>query len=125
MNEEPLLEHIGILQETSRFYLSVCSVKRDLTKDQVIGQRINPQEERWVVCETAEKPNTQKHIPGKCPWNLQTKFPEMMVEHFQTVAMLADFFANLLQGILFKKYREIMLTVYLNIQRIIKIPGVC
>ena len=32
----------------------------------------------------------------------------MMVEHFQTVAMLADFFANLLQGILLKEYRDIV-----------------
>ena len=36
------------------------------------------------------------------------KLPEMMLAHFQTVAMLADFFANLLQGILFKEYRDIM-----------------
>jgi len=53
LNEESLLDCIDILQETSRFYLSVCSLKRDLTKDQVIGQRINPEEERWVICETA------------------------------------------------------------------------
>ena len=79
-----------------------------MTKVQVIGQRINPEEERWVVCETAEKPNMQEHIPGKFPWKLQTKLPEMIVEHFQTVAMLADFFANRFQGILFKVYRDIM-----------------
>ena len=76
LNEESLIDCIGILQETSGFYLSVCSLKRDLTKDQVIGERINPEEESWVVCETAENPNTQE------PWKLQTKLPEMMVEHF-------------------------------------------
>jgi len=70
LNEESLLDCIDILQETSRFYLSVCSLKRDLTKDQVIGQRINPEEERWVVCETAEKPNKQENIPVKCPRKL-------------------------------------------------------
>ena len=54
LNEESLIDCIGILQETSGFYLSVCSLKRDLTKDQVIGKSINPEEESWVVCETAE-----------------------------------------------------------------------
>jgi len=75
LNEKSLLEYIGILQETPRFYPSVCSVKKDLTKDQDIGQEINPQEERWVVCETAEKLNTQEHLPDKCPWKLQKKVP--------------------------------------------------
>ena len=55
---------------------------------------------RWVVCETAEKPNTQEHIPVKCPWKLQRKLPEMMVEHFLWCQM---FFLNLLQWILFEK----------------------
>ena len=79
-----------------------------MTKVQVIGQRINPEEERWVVYETAEKPNKQEHIPVKCPWKLQTKLPERMVENFQTVAMKADDFAYLLKRIIFKKYREIV-----------------
>ena len=79
-----------------------------MTKYQVIGQKIDSEEERWVVCETSEKTNTQEHIPVKCPWKLQTKFPEMMVEHFQTVAMIADVFENLLQKILFKKYINIV-----------------
>ena len=55
LNEGPFLECIGILQETSRPYLSVCSIKRNLTKEQVFGQRINPHEERWIVCESADK----------------------------------------------------------------------
>jgi len=44
LNAESLLECADILQETHRFYPSVCSVKRDLTKDQVIGRRIDPQD---------------------------------------------------------------------------------
>jgi len=63
-----------------------------------IFQRINPQEDRWVFGETAEKSDMQEHISSKCPWKLQTKLPEIMVENFQTVARIADFLCITVTG---------------------------
>ena len=63
-----------------------------MTGYQLIVRRIDSPEERWVACETVEKQHTRANIPGKSPWTLQTKLPEMMVEHFRIVEMLQGYF---------------------------------